>query len=62
MQVLETFGNQRNITGTDLEEAVAAEGTSLTALQVLRLRLGDGTKKIVRAIEDARVRFIVRSF
>jgi hypothetical protein len=62
MQVLETFGNQWNIAGTDLEETVAAEGTSLTALQGLRLRLGDGTKEIVRAIEDARVRFIVRSF
>jgi hypothetical protein len=60
MQFLQPFRDQRHVAGADLEEAVAAEGTSLSALQVLRLRLGDRAKEIVRAIEDARVRFIGR--
>ena len=60
MQFLQPFGDQRHVAGADLEEAVAAEGATASALQVLRLRLGDGAKKIVGAIEDARVRFIRR--
>lgn len=62
MQGFETFGNQRNVAGTDLEETIAAKRASLTALQVPRLGLGDGTKEIVRATENARVRFIPRFF
>jgi hypothetical protein len=62
MQVLESLCDQRDIAGTDLEQAVAAERTSPAALQILRLGLGDGAKEIVRAIEDARIRFIVRFF
>ena len=60
MQFLQSFSDQRNVAGADLEEAVAAERTAASALQVLRLRLGDGAKEIVGAIEDARVRFISR--
>jgi hypothetical protein len=57
MQLLQSFRDQRNIAGTDLEQTIAAERTSLAALQVLRLRIGYRTKEIVGAIEDARVRF-----
>jgi hypothetical protein len=62
MQPLQSFGNQGNVPGADLEETVATEGTTLTTQQVPRLDLGDGTKEIIRAIEDARVCFILRSF
>src|SRR3954453_22575533 len=60
MQFLQTFGDQRHVAGADFEEAVAAERAAASALQVLRLRLRDRAKEIVRAIEDARVRFISR--
>jgi hypothetical protein len=60
MQPLETFRDQRNVARTDLEKAVATERTSLAALQVLRLGGSDRAKKRIRAIEDARIRLIIR--
>jgi hypothetical protein len=60
VQFLQPFRDQRNIAGTDLEKAMAAERTSPAALEILRLRFSDRTKKLIRAIEDARIRLIIR--
>ena len=55
MQFLQTFGDQRNVAGADLEEAVAAEGTAASALQVLRLRLASTERKKSSARSRMRV-------
>ena len=62
MQLLQPLGDERNVARSNLEKAIAAEGTTFAALQVLRLRFGNSAKEIVGAIEDARIGFIVRFF
>jgi hypothetical protein len=58
MQSRETFRDDGDISRADFEQAVAAERTAASTLQVLRLRIGDGAKKFVCPTEDARVRFV----
>jgi hypothetical protein len=54
----ESFRDHWYIARPDLEQAIAAEGTARTALQVLGLRLHDGGEMAVRLPEDALVVFV----
>src|SRR5436309_6563369 len=56
MHLGQPLGDDRDVRRSDLEKAVAAEGTSPAALQVLRLVFGHLTEERVGLFEDAFVR------
>lgn len=57
----ETFGEEGNVAGADLEQAVAAEGTAAAALEVLGLFAQDASEPGICSIEDSFVA-VVRHF